>query len=96
MHKYILQEKQRFYELSILLKTKGFIEEEIFSSYGLVAMFVDFDFKKISYSYSVTCAACYCSGRYNPIKASFIIDNFNEIVNNNNYSLLDELYFRKK
>ena len=95
MKKYILQEKTNFRKLADLLVKKGFCEENEFSVYGLVAMFVDFDLKKISYSYSVTCAACYCSGRYNPIKAGFIIDNFDEIVNKKNYTLLDEKYYRK-
>lgn len=95
MHKYILQEKIKFKELADLLVKKGFCEEDVYSAYGLVAMFVDFDLKKISYSYSVTCAACYCSGRYNPIKAGFIIDNLDEILNKKNYTLLDEKYYRK-
>lgn len=95
MHIYILEEKIRFKELTDLLVEKGF-KAECYDSYGIVAMFVDFDLKKIKYSYSVTCAACYCSGRFNPIKAGFIIDNFDEIVNKENYALLDEIYFRKK
>ena len=96
MKKYILQEKTRFRELSNLLRQKGFIEKNAYSEYGLVAMFVDFDLKKIEYSYSVTCAACYCSGRFNPIKAGYIIENFDEIVNKSNFSLLDNTYFRNR
>lgn len=96
MHKYILEEKTRFKELSDLLVRKGFIEKETYYAYGLVAMFVDFDNKQIDYSYSVTCAACYCSGRYRPIQAGFIIDNFDEIVEKKNYSLLDDKYYVKK
>lgn len=96
MRKYILEEKTRFYELSRLLIEKGFQEEAPYSRYGLVAMFVDFDYKKIIYSYSVTTSACYCSGRYNPIQAGYIIDNFDEIVNKQNYYLLDEKYYINK
>lgn len=96
MHKYILQENRRFKELSVLLEKEGFHEEDQRQGYGAIAMFVDFDYKTISYSGSVTCAAAYCSGRYNPIEAGFIIDNFDEIVNKKNFKLLDEKYFRKK
>ena len=96
MHKYILTEKQRFKELANLLLKKGFRETDRYSTYGLASMFVDFDLKEISYSYSVTCSACYCSGRFKPISAGFIIDNIDEIVNEKNYMLLDEKYYIKK